>query len=230
MGSKRYLIGIKKLCSYARTVPIIQNMRICKKMNLDSINNEFYNSYAACFDKIPFEEILTKLVLKYVTKPKSQILEIGSGAGALAFWMSSQGHDVTCIEPAEKPAKIAHEKKLRVNIVKFQDFQIYQKFDYVFAISSLIHIPRSEMPSQLMKISESLEKDGLAFVSFIEGKGEGYEDPTNKGKMRYFSKLSESELRENLELHFSIIEIHKIEVKKMNQSFLLCVLKSKLVI
>jgi 2-polyprenyl-3-methyl-5-hydroxy-6-metoxy-1,4-benzoquinol methylase len=197
-------------------------------MNLDYINKEFYNSYADCFDKIPFEEVLTKLILRYLTKSNSQILEIGSGAGALALWMTSLGHNVTCIEPAEKPAEIAREKGLKVHPVKFQDFQINQKFNYVFAISSLIHIPRVEIPLEIRKISKLLEKEGLAFVTFIEGTDEGYEDPTNRGKMRYFSKFSETELKEILEPYFSIIEVHKIEVRKMNQLFLLFILKPKM--
>src|SRR3984885_9566205 len=135
-------------------------------MDLDYVNQEFYNAYADCFDKIPFEEILTKLVLKYVTKSNCQILEIGSGAGALALWMTSLGHNVTCIEPAEKPVELAREKRLKVYRVKFQDFQIDHKFDYVLAISSLIHIPRIEMPFQMRRIADLLEKEGLAFVSF----------------------------------------------------------------
>lgn len=197
-------------------------------MDLDSINKEFYNAYVDCFDRIPFEDILIKLILKYVSKPKSQILEIGSGAGALALWMTNLGHSVTCIEPAEKPAEIALKKGLRVSVTKFQDFHPDQKFDFIFAISSLIHIPRFEMPLQIKKISESIKKEGFAFISFIEGDGEGYEDPTGKGKIRYFSKFSKTELKKILSLYFSIIESHKIEVRKMNQSFLLFVLKAKL--
>lgn len=134
-------------------------------MNLDYINKEFYNAYADCFDKIPFEDVLTKLVLKYVTKSSSQIIEIGSGTGALALWMMSLGHNVTCIEPAEKPAEIARGKGLRVNTIKFQDFQVNQKFDYILAISSLIHIPLAEIPLQIRKISQMLEKEGLAFLA-----------------------------------------------------------------
>lgn len=194
-------------------------------MDLDYINQEFYNANADCFDQIPFEEILTKLVLKHVTKSNCQILEIGSGAGALALWMTDLGHNVTCVEPAEKPAEIARKKGLKVHKTRFQDFSVKQKFDCVFAISSLIHVPRVEISLQMRKISELLEKEGWAFVTFIEGEGEGYEDPTNKGKMRYFSKFSETELKEILMVFFSVIEIHKIEVRKMNQSFYLFVLK-----
>lgn len=196
-------------------------------MNLDHINREFYNAHADSFDKIPFEDVLTKLALRYVTKPNSQILEIGSGAGALALWLTNLGHNVTCIEPAEKPAEIARAKGLKVHRIKFQDFQTDQKFDYVFALSSLIHIPRGEVPLQLKRIAELLTHDGLAFVSFIEGSGEGYEDPTNKGKLRYFSKFSETEVKEILARYFSILEVHKIEVRRMNQLFWLFALKPK---
>lgn len=65
----------------------------------------------------------------------------------------------------------------------------------------------------------------IAFVSFIEGDCEGYEDPTGKGKNRFFSKFTQDELNTLLLPYFSIIEIHKIEVKKMNQSFFLMALK-----
>ncbi len=194
-------------------------------MSFDSINNEFYNAYAESFDKIPFEDLLPNLVLKYVSKPGCQILEIGSGAGALALWISHLGHHITCLEPAKSPAEIARKKGLDVLVTRFQDFYTDQKYDVILAISSLIHISRAEMTSQIKKISELLDINGVAVVSFLEGDGEGYEDPTGKGKERFFSKFSESELKESLSPYFTIVESHKIEVKKMQQSFFLMVLK-----
>ncbi len=194
-------------------------------MNIDLMNNEFYNTYADSFDKIPFDEALIPLILKHLPVSRCDILEIGSGAGALASWMSKLGHNVICIEPAEKPAKKATEKGLDVRLMRFQDFSIIQKFDGLFAISSLIHIPRSDTPLQIQKMSQLLKREGVAFVSFIEGDCEGYEDPTGKGKNRFFSKFTQDELNILLSSYFSIIEIHRIEVKKMNQSFFLMVLK-----
>lgn len=196
-------------------------------MTIDLMNNEFYNAFADSFDKIPFDDVLIPLVLKYLPTSGCDILEIGSGAGALALWMSKLGHHVTCIEPAEKAAEKAKKKGLNVCLMRFQDFPVSQKFVSIIAISSLIHIPRSEMPSQILKMSQLLKQDGIAFVSFIEGDCEGYEDPTGKGKKRFFSKFTQNELNALLLPHFSIIEIHKIEVKKMNQSFFLMALKSK---
>lgn len=194
--------------------------RLEKRMNIDLLNNEFYNAYADSFDKIPFEDVLIPLILKYLPVVSYDVLEIGSGAGALALWLSKHGHNVTCIEPAEKPAKKAIEKGLNVCLMRFQDFSACQKFDSVIAISSLIHIPRSEMTLQVQKISQLIKFGGMAFISFIEGDCEGYEDPTRKGKNRFFSKFTQNELNILLSPYFSIIEIHKIEVKK-NESILL---------
>lgn len=196
-------------------------------MAIDLINNEFYNAYADNFDKIPFENILIPLILKYLPASDCDILEIGSGAGALASWLSKLGHNVTCIEPAEKPAKKAIEKGLNVCLTRFQDFLVSQKFDSVIAISSLIHIPRSEMTLQIQKILQLIKPGGMAFISFIEGDCDGYEDPTGKGKNRFFSKFTQDELNTLLSSYFSIIEIHKIEVKKMNQPFFLIALKAQ---
>lgn len=194
-------------------------------MSIDLINKEFYNTYTESFDKIPFQEILTALLLNYLPKASCDVLEIGSGAGALALWLKNLGHHVTCIEPAEKPAEKAREKGLSVYLTRFQDFTVSQKFDAIIAISSLIHLARSELPLQIQKMSQLLARDGVVFVSFMEGAGEGYEDPTEKGKKRFFSKFTQTELNALLRPYFSIIEIHKIEAKKMNQSFFLMVLK-----
>lgn len=200
-------------------------MQIEKRMNIDLLNNEFYNEYAESFDKIPFEDILTRLILNYLPTTGCNILEIGSGAGALALWMTELGHNITCIEPAEKPAEKARLKGLNVCKTRLQDYYVNKKFDCIVAISSLIHIPRSEMPLQIQKLSQLIKREGIIFLSFIEGDCEGCEDPTRKGKERFFSKFTQDELNAMLSSHFSFLEVHRIDVKKMNQSFLLTVLK-----
>lgn len=156
---------------------------------MDSINKEFYNAFGNEFDKIPFGHILPQLIIKYLPSSKCKILEIGSGAGALAQWLSSLGCDVTCLEPAEKPAQSAREKGLNVHSVTLQDYQINQTFDLVIAISSLIHIPKQELPVQISRIASCLKPEGLFLASFLMGAGEGLEDPTGKGKTALFLEI-----------------------------------------
>ncbi|MES2199049.1 MAG: hypothetical protein V4489_02640 [Chlamydiota bacterium] len=53
--------------------------------NFDEINRDFYNASEDSFDKVPFESILPDLLLKYGVG--REVLEIGSGAGALAIFL-----------------------------------------------------------------------------------------------------------------------------------------------
>jgi 2-polyprenyl-3-methyl-5-hydroxy-6-metoxy-1,4-benzoquinol methylase len=154
-----------------------------KPSDIDRVNADFYDS-SESFDKIPFEDILPGLIKKY---GKGQdVLEIGSATGVLAEWLTQLGYNVTCLEPARKPAAKAIAKGLSVQTVTIQNFQTHDQFDMVVAISSLIHVPRAELPEQIKKIARFLRPQGLFFASFIEGNREGLEDPTHKGKSRFF--------------------------------------------
>lgn len=188
-------------------------------LNLDKINSDFYNQSGHSFDAIPFEAILPKLLQKY--NIGHELLEIGSGPGALAVWLKGLGYQVTCLEPAEKLAEEAFKKGLEVYPLKIQDFETDLQFDCIIAISSLIHIPKVELPAQIEKIAKLLKAKGLFFVSFIEGEGEGLEDPTRTGKQRYFAKWSEPDLDRLLSPYFTLLENHKIYSKKMDRTFLL---------
>lgn len=192
-------------------------------MDLDLVNKEYYNEYDHLFDRIPFEGVLKELILKFLPESHSQILEIGSAAGALALWLTHLGHSITCVEPAEVPAKKAAERGLKVVVSRLQDFYTDHTFDGILAISSLIHVPKADIPAQIEKLSTLVKKEGFVIATFIEGEGEGYEDFQNHGKKRFFSKFSQEEIEAILSRHFSIIEKQRIPSRRLNQTFLLFV-------
>ena len=186
---------------------------------IDKVNSDFYNQSGNSFNAIPFDPILTDLLQKY--NLGSQLLEIGSGPGALALWLKDLGYQITCLEPAKKLAEMAEKKGLNVHPLTIQEFETDLQYDCVIAISSLIHVPKKELPIQIQKIAKLLRPQGVFFVSFIEGEDEGLEDPTKLGKLRYFAKWSESELDYLLSPYFSLLEEHKIYNKKMDKTFFL---------
>lgn len=201
------------------------NEKLYFNQQIDVINKEFYNKSGNSFDKIPFDNILPDLLLKYINGP--EILEIGSWAGALAAWLMKHNYRVTCIEPAEQLATKAAAKGLHVYPTTIQNFQTNHKYHSIIAISSLIHVPKNDLPAQIQKIINLLHPHGIFFISLIEGKGEEFADPTNVGKLRYFSKWTESELNSLLSPYFTLLENHKIYNKKMDRIFILQVYRLK---
>lgn len=187
--------------------------------NIDQINSDFYDSFGDEFYKIPFEEILLDWIRKY--GPGGDALDIGCATGALATWLICEDYKVTCLEPARRPAAITAAKGIPVQAVSIQNFQTDQKFDVIFAMSSLIHVPQSELPAQIKKIASFLKPKGIFFISMIEGETEGLEDPTMKGKSRYFTRLSEAALDQLLAPYFDLLEKQRVNSKKMDRNFLL---------
>lgn len=187
------------------------------KQNINTVNSDFYNASGDAFDKIPFGTTVTDILLKYL--PRKKILEIGPGGGSLAAWLEKNGCSVTCVEPAENLAKKAIEKGLNVHVTTIQDFFTDKKFDMVLAISSLIHVPKEELALQIQKIASFLHPKGLFMLSYIEGKDEGFDDPTNTGKMRFFAKWEEAQFLALVAPFFELIESCKIYNEKMQSTF-----------
>lgn len=192
----------------------------------DTANREFYNAHYDVFVPFPFEAFLPSLFSAYVPSG-SHILEIGSGPGTLAEWLVKQEHTVVCIEPADVHVKLAREKKLNVIQATFQAYEPKsdEKYGCIAALSSLIHIKTSDLPEQIKRISNLLNEGGIAIFSFIEGEGEGFEDPTEKGMTRFFAKISEEQLDKLLLPHFEYLEKAKVLVPVMKQYFWLLALK-----
>jgi 2-polyprenyl-3-methyl-5-hydroxy-6-metoxy-1,4-benzoquinol methylase len=207
----RFFILIFAIIGYSSAEAFMQD--------IDQINRDFYDDSGSYFSAIPFDPLLPELFLKYGKGKK--ILEIGSGPGGLALWLTNHGYEVTCIEPSKKLAALAAEKGLNVHPITIQEFKPSLQYDCIVAISSLIHVPKKDLPAQIKKIASALIPQGLFFVSFIEGDEEGFEDPTKIGKPRFFAKWSESDLDHLTKPYFDLLETHKIFNKKMGLMFFL---------
>lgn len=186
---------------------------------IDIINSSCYDAYAENWNRFPFANFLPDLVLKYVP-PRTKILDIGSGTGVLASWLSFQGYNITCIDPSTEMVRRTLEKGLPTIQTNIQNFQTSDKYGAVFAILSLIHVPRNEFIPTLEKISSLLEAHGLFVLAMIEGSSEGLDESPIP---RFFVKYSSKELRTLLSPYFQ--EIDYREVRSNNTSYLIFFLR-----
>lgn len=130
--------------------------------------------------------------------PKSseiKLLEIGAGGGRDLKYMRDRGFNVLPLEPSTELANLI-EKEQGVKVVrqKVQEMSYENEFDGVYAIASLLHIPKNEILDVLKKINTSLKENGVFLLTLKEGVGESLDNQN-----RFFSYYAVDEIKEILE-------------------------------
>jgi len=111
--------------------------------NILKVNNECYNHYADFWDRFPFPNAIPEALKKYYQPSLgTKVLDIGSGTGVLARWLKDQNFNVLCIDPSIEMVTRCQKKGLNTIKSTFQDFNSAEKFSVIFAILSLIHVPK----------------------------------------------------------------------------------------
>ena len=140
-----------------------------------------------------------------------KILDLGCGAGDHSVYFKNHGFDITWVDLSKEMIKKCKEKGLNAVIMDMEhlDFPSHS-FDGIWAVSSLLHIPKDKLKSVLKKIRTILKVDGILYVSFKEGEGEKFIEFKSDWK-RFFSLFSKDELLSYFKEDFDLIEFHRIE-------------------
>jgi 2-polyprenyl-3-methyl-5-hydroxy-6-metoxy-1,4-benzoquinol methylase len=168
---------------------------------IDRINQACYDNRADYWDRFPFPNALPEFVKKYYNpKLGKKVLDIGSGTGVLAKWLSDQGFEVLCLDPSIEMVKRCREKGLSTLETSFQAYVPQGQFAIAFAILSLIHVPKIDFKEQIKKIAVIVPKGGLLILGMLEGKSEGFfEGPDYP---RFFAYYSPEEIVQNVSSYF----------------------------
>ena len=114
-------------------------------------------------------------LLSFITSIKSggTVLDLGCGPGNSSAMMQSAGLNVQASDCSQKMVDIA-KNKFNVDAIKaeFKELSEIDLYDGVWANFSLLHAPRSEMLSNLKKITRSLKKKGYLHIGLKIGNGE----------------------------------------------------------
>ena len=99
---------------------------------------------------------------------------------------------VDAIDASSTIAAIASERLgIPVECKRFDEIDVSEAYDGAWASASLIHVPRSALPSVLCRIYSALKPGGLHFATFKSGGEEGRD-----AAGRYYNYPDEGELRE----------------------------------
>ena len=114
------------------------------------------------------------------------ILDFGCGSGRDTKAFLDMGYRVDAVDGTSELCRIASEYTgIPVKQMLFQDLSAVDMYDGIWACSSILHLPRRELPDVLQKISTALKPEGVLYTSFKYGEFEGIRNG------RYFTDFTE---------------------------------------
>lgn len=102
------------------------------------------------------------------------ILDFGCGSGRDTKYFLEVGMKVDATDGSEELCKIASKyTDIKVRQMLFQELDEYEKYDGIWACSSILHLPKDELKQVLIKMAAALNAGGIIYTSFKYGNYEG---------------------------------------------------------
>lgn len=159
---------------------------------------------------------------------KRSLLEVGAGAGDDSRYFMDCGLKVTAIDLSNEMVKICREKSIKAYELDFYNITaLNRKFDCIWSMNSLLHVPKTDLPQVLCEIDSALNEKGLFYMG-VYGGADTESDYVNEvsGIPRYFSYYSEHKLKKILSNTFEIVEFQQIDVGR-NTNFQAIIMRKK---
>ena len=154
---------------------------------------EYYNRNAARFLEdtagVEFTEIQNAFLS--LLPEGAMILDFGCGSGRDALEFLKRGYQVEATDGSEEMCRAAAELTgLAVRQMLFQELDEKEKYDGIWACSSILHLPKSELGDVLERMTAALKINGVIYTSFKYGAFEGERNG------RYFTDFTEETFTE----------------------------------
>lgn len=137
---------------------------------------EYYNQNAKQFVQgtlsVDFaatqERFLTKLFVG------AFLLDFGCGSGRDTKYFLEKGYLVEATDGSAKLCKMASEYTgIRVKQMLFEELDESEKYDGIWACSSILHLDKRALKDVLKKVAAALKANGVVYTSFKYGEFEG---------------------------------------------------------
>ena len=163
--------------------------------------NEHAEQYIQDTANVKFSD--TQNCFFYKLKTGACILDFGCGSGRDTKYFMDKGFNVDAIdgskELCEKATKLIGTE---VKCMLFGELDEIQKYDGIWACSSILHLPKGELKIVLKKMIHALKDHGIIYTSFKYGNFEGerngrhFTDFTEDKFAEFIADLSEVNIEE----------------------------------
>lgn len=157
-----------------------------KHMDTSTIDyyNRNYDTFVESTRDVDFSEIQNTFM--DMLPNKAEMLDFGCGSGRDTKCFLDQGYQVEAIDGSVELCRLASEYTgIKVRRMLFQELDVQEKYDGIWACASILHLSRTELFDVLERMSQALKKNGIIYTSFKYGDFEGLRNG------RYFTDFTE---------------------------------------
>jgi ubiquinone/menaquinone biosynthesis C-methylase UbiE len=132
----------------------------------------------------------------------TEVLDVGSGPGRDGLLLTERGLSVTCIDASQAMVDLSSARGLTSVVGDLLSLPFNtETFDGVWAYTSLLHIPKSDIPTALSEIHRVLKPGGIFMLGLVEGETEEYQLSRGVQEPRLFSMYQIPEVETLLKTH-----------------------------
>ena len=136
---------------------------------------DYYNQNAKAFAEgttfVDFKETQNKFINSLQGR---RVLDFGCGAGRDLKYFVEAGLEVEAIDGSAELCQIAESYAgIPVRQMLFQELNDQNRYDGIWACSSILHLTKEELKSVFIKMLDALTDNGIIYTSFKYGTFEG---------------------------------------------------------
>jgi len=148
---------------------------------------------------------------------KKTLLELGAGAGYDSLFFMDKGLQVIAIDLSHEMVNNCKDKHIEAYELDFYNLKsLNRKFDCVWAMNTLLHVPKTDLGDVLNQVDSVLLENGLFYMGVYGG--EDTESEYVRSEIsetpRFFSYHSMDSLKIRLAEYFQIISFNQFEVSR----------------
>lgn len=158
---------------------------------------DYYDNHAVEFYRDTVNVELAAIRKRFLSKMKrgSYILDFGCGSGRDTKYFLEQGYRVDAVDGSVELCRLASAYAgIEVKNMLFQELSQVDKYDGIWACSSILHLRVDELADVLGRMAEALKDRGIIYTSFKYG---AYMGERNG---RFFTDMTEQSFAELLAL------------------------------
>lgn len=171
--------------------------------------NETLNYYNQNADQFAFSTVsvdFSETQNRFLDKLNkgAYILDFGCGSGRDTKYFLDRGYKVDAIDGSEELCRLASEYAgIQVKQMFFEELDEQDKYDGIWACSSILHLSKEALMPVLKKMTLALKDEGIIYTSFKYGDYEGdrngryFTDFTLEMFEEFIKGISELEIKDN---------------------------------